>query len=33
MKQSLFLVAVAAALAASPALAADIHQAPPIGFK
>jgi hypothetical protein len=33
MKQSLFPLAVAAALAASPAPAADTHQAPPASFK
>lgn len=33
MKQSLFSLAVAAALAATPAIAADIHKAPPEGFK
>lgn len=33
MKQSLFPLAVAAALAASPVPAADIHTAPPASFK
>lgn len=33
MKASLFSLAVAAALAAPPALAADIHEAPPANFK
>jgi len=33
MKQSLFPLAVAAALAVSPVSARDIHEAPPTGFK